>query len=160
MSTPRPPVPRKPPRGRSPRRVVATIALAASLALGGCDESATEPDWWGTYQLVAVNGDAPPALIHTAEEEGDTLEVRIVEGTLTLEDREYRSELVLDVTLGGQPVPVDPVRASGSYSLESNALVLFAADGSVDATGLLQSDEISVQDSHPEYGQFTLVFRK
>ena len=102
-------------------------AAAAILVMAGCDSNPVEslPDITGTYTLVAVDGDPPPAVLY----EDDEILFEIVSGTLVLSSSDTYSEPVTlrftDKVNGVSETAVET--DTGSFTVTSATTVTFTS---------------------------------
>ena len=146
-------------------RIRATLVLGLS-ALAACGDG-TGPDSTveGAFTLVEANGQTLPAVIYAgvwtdADDNEFQIEALVEEGELALTDGSYTFEILVDVTADGEIlVPDEPVSESGSYTVDGGTIEFTAASGE-SVTGTVDGDEIEMSASDPEYGSYTLTFRK
>ncbi|HEX7051961.1 MAG TPA: hypothetical protein VF188_17265 [Longimicrobiales bacterium] len=155
--------------GQAVRRCCGIALLVAPLLAVGCGGEGTGPDDGGdaaegTYTLVSVNDETPPVTVYsTTLEGGSVFEIRITDGEITLGDGRYELTLEGEAWQDGQKLQLPGgVTDVGSYSV-SGQTVTFDSDNE-DLPGTIQAvldgNELKQTVRHPEYGEFTAVFRK
>ena len=116
--------------------LVATLALAFSLAACGSDSDSTPPvDISGTYALVSVNGAPVPAFWGIWSEDGEDLEAYVTTGSVQLRsDRTLHFVANVEFRLAGVVIEVESLDETGSWELVGTEFSAILDAGTIPGT--------------------------
>ena len=139
---------------------IRTLALVLATSLAACDD-VTDIIPGETYDLVQAEGQELPAVVFDGETDFGHVIATAISGSITLRETTFTERVVFDITLEGTPLGEETVTLSGDYSADG-PLLTFDPDrsGAPTFTGTRSGVTLTTVETHPDYGELTLVWQR